>query len=79
MARTLRVAIIGGGIGGLAAAVALHRRGIEVAVYEQQPELGEIGAGLNLSPNAMKAFRALDLESQIAAIGFEAEFQVIRS
>jgi salicylate hydroxylase len=43
--RTAKVAIIGGGIGGLAAALALHRRGIEVAVYEQSAEIKEIGAG----------------------------------
>jgi salicylate hydroxylase len=79
MARILRVAIIGGGIGGLTAAIALHRRGIKVTVYEQQPELSEIGAGLNLSPNALKAFRALDLEAEVAAIGFESDYQVIRS
>ncbi len=79
MPRTPRVAIIGGGIGGLAAAVALHRRGVEVEVYEQSAKLSEIGAGLNLSPNAIKAFRALGLEKEIAAIGFESDFQVIRN
>jgi len=79
MARTPRVAIIGGGIGGLAAAVAMHKRGIEVEVYEQSPQLSEIGAGLNMSPNAMKAFRALGLEDAITAIGYESDFQIIRS
>jgi len=79
VARTARVAIIGGGIGGLAAALAMHRRGIEVAVYEQAPELGEIGAGLNLSPNALKAFRALGVEREAVEIGYQAEYQVIRS
>ncbi|HUZ74608.1 MAG TPA: FAD-dependent monooxygenase [Stellaceae bacterium] len=79
MPRTPRVAIIGAGIGGLAAAVALHRRGVEVEVYEQSSKLSEIGAGLNLSPNAIKAFRALGLEQEVAAIGFESDFQVIRN
>jgi salicylate hydroxylase len=79
MPRTPRVAIIGGGIGGLAAAVSLYQRGIEVEVYEQSAKISEIGAGLNLSPNAIKAFRALDLEAEIVAIGFESDFQVIRS
>ena len=44
MARTPRIAIIGGGIGGLTAAQALLRRGFEVSVFESQPELKEIGA-----------------------------------
>jgi salicylate hydroxylase len=72
------VAVIGGGVGGLTAALALRQRGIDVSVYEQAPELTEIGAGLNLGPNAMKAFRTLGLEADIAAIGHEADYQVVR-
>ncbi len=79
MARTPRVAIIGGGIGGLCAALALEQRGIEVVVYEQSPQLGDIGAGLNLSPNALKVFRALGIEDGAVAIGYQGEFQLIRS
>jgi len=79
VARTPKVAIVGGGIGGLAAALALQRRGIEVAVYERAPEIGEIGAGLNLSPNAVKAFRALGIERETLDVGFRAEYQVVRS
>ena len=79
MVRKPKVAIIGGGIGGLAAALALHRRGIEVAVYEQSAALGEIGAGLNLSPNALKAFRVLGMEAEAIAIGYQADFQTVRS
>jgi salicylate hydroxylase len=79
MARTPKVAIIGGGIGGLSAALALQQRGIEVEVYEQSSQLREIGAGVNLSPNALKAFRALGIEAAAQAIGFEPEYQVIRS
>ena len=60
-----RVAIIGGGIGGLNAARALRRRGIEVAIYEAAPELREIGAGVALGPNAMKALRSLGLEDDV--------------
>jgi salicylate hydroxylase len=74
-----KVAIIGAGIGGLAAALALRRRGIEVAVHERAPALSEIGAGLNLSPNALKAFRALGIEDAAAAVGYQADYQVIRS
>jgi len=79
MARTARVAVIGGGIGGLTAAQALRRRGFEVAVYEAQPELKEIGAGVALGPNAMKALRALDLEAPVRAIGWEAESHALRN
>ena len=67
--RALRVAIVGGGIGGLAAALALERRGAEVIVCEQSPALNEIGAGLNLSPNALVALRVLGVEDAIIALG----------
>jgi salicylate hydroxylase len=50
MTRAPRIAIVGGGVGGLAAALALERRGAEIIVCEQSPALSEIGAGLNLSP-----------------------------
>lgn len=74
-----RVAIIGGGIGGLTAAVAMWRRGIDVSVYEQSPRIAEIGAGVSLSPNAVKAMRALGLGAEIAQIGFESDNQVVRT
>ena len=79
MARAPKVAIIGGGIGGLAAALALKRRGIAYEVYEQSANLGEIGAGLTLSPNAMKALRALGLEDRALAAGYQANQSAIRS
>lgn len=53
------VLVAGGGIGGLAAALALVRRGFRVRVLEQAPEIGEIGAGIQLGPNAFAAFDAL--------------------
>ena len=62
MARNIRVAIIGAGLGGLAAAGALRQHGIEVVVYERAPQLGEVGAGIQLGPNAVKVLRALGLE-----------------
>ncbi len=79
MKRSPRIAVIGAGIGGLAAARALQEHGFEYHVYEQVPELGEIGAGLNLSPNALKTFRVLGIEEQAIAAGAEPEEQVIRS
>lgn len=56
---SLPVLVAGGGIGGLATALALVRRGFTVKVLEQAPELGEIGAGMQLGPNAFHAFDAL--------------------
>jgi len=56
---SLPVLVAGGGIGGLAAALALVRRGFRVQVLEQAPEIGEIGAGIQLGPNAFHAFDAL--------------------
>src|SRR6059058_5775412 len=54
-----RVIVAGAGIGGLAAALALAQRGFRVTVLEQAAELGEIGAGVQLAPNAFAAFDAL--------------------
>jgi salicylate hydroxylase len=56
-----RVAVIGGGIGGLAAALGLHRAGIEVDVYEQAPALVEVGGGIQVAPNAARILYRLGL------------------
>ncbi len=53
--------VAGGGIGGLAAALALARQGFDVKVLEQSPAIGEIGAGIQLGPNAFSAFDALGI------------------
>src|ERR1700720_4967443 len=58
---TLRIAVIGGGIGELTAAVALLQAGFEVDVYEQAPELTEVGGGINMAPNATRVLRRLGL------------------
>ena len=51
MSEQLQVAIVGGGIGGLTAALALRARGLEVAIFEQAVELGGIGAGISIHAN----------------------------
>src|SRR5882762_4782886 len=53
------VLVAGGGIGGIAAALALTRQGFAVKVLEQAPQLGEIGAGIQFGPNAFAALDAL--------------------
>lgn len=59
-----RVAIVGGGIGGVAAAAFLVRAGLPAVVYEQAPELREVGAGLVLAPNAVRLLRRLGVLGQ---------------
>jgi len=57
----LRIGIIGAGIGGFSAAVALRRVGFEVDVYKQAPELTEVGGGINMAPNAVRVLHRLGL------------------
>ena len=63
----LPVLVAGGGIGGLAAALALSRQGLDVKVLEQSPQVGEIGAGIQLGPNAFAAFDALGVGERARA------------
>ena len=60
-----KVVIVGGGIGGLATALALVRRGIDVEVYEQAPELRELGAGVQISANGTRLLHALGLKDAL--------------
>lgn len=63
------IAILGGGIGGLCAAIGLQRAGIEVNVYEGAPELQALGAGLVLSVNSVLALRQLGLDEAVQSVG----------
>jgi salicylate hydroxylase len=74
-----RIAIVGAGLGGLTAAAAMRRHGLDVTVYEQAPALGEIGAGVQLGPNAMKVMRALGLEREIVDVAVEPGSHTLRS
>ena len=69
MASSCRIAIVGGGLAGLAAAQSLKVFGIETEVFEAAPALGEIGAAVNISPQAVKALQAIGLADEIAAVG----------
>jgi len=64
----VRIAVVGGGVGGLTAAVALLRAGAEVTVLEQAPELRPVGASLQLGPNATRLLRDLDLLEPLRAV-----------
>lgn len=65
----LSVAVIGGGIGGTAAALSLLKSGIDVHVYEQARELREVGAGIQISPNASRVLHRLGLAHAFADMG----------
>src|SRR4029079_1936815 len=64
-----KIIIVGGGIGGLFAAKALLTRGLEVDVYEQAPELGEIGAGVYITPNSVRQPPRVGLETEVEKYG----------
>lgn len=66
-----RIAIVGAGMGGLAAAAALGSFGFEVQVYEQADQFARIGAGIQMSPNAMTAVRGLGLEDRLRSTAFQ--------
>ena len=65
----LRAAVVGGGIGGLSAACALSRRGVEVTVFEQADVLGEIGAGVSIFPNALRQLERMGMGPALAKVG----------
>ncbi|KIN60879.1 Monooxygenase [Sulfitobacter noctilucae] len=71
--------VVGGGIGGLAAAAALARRGVAVTLLEQANALREVGAGLQISPNGLAVIKALGVETQLRSKGaVEAQAVVLR-
>ncbi len=66
---TLRIGVVGAGIGGLTAAIALHRDGHDVCIYEKTSELAEVGASISLWPNALAALSRVGLEDGVRATG----------
>ncbi|MGW1992825.1 FAD-dependent monooxygenase [Embleya sp. NPDC001921] len=76
--QSLEVTVVGGGLGGLTAALALRLRGLRVTVLEQAPRLGEIGAGIQTAPNASRVLLGLGLRGRLEAIRTEPLDQVRR-
>ncbi len=77
ISNSLPVLVAGGGIGGLAAALALVRRGFRVRVLEQSPQIGEIGAGIQLGPNAFHAFDALGVGDKARSRAVYTDYMVM--
>ena len=76
--KRLQVAIIGGGIGGLFTANALRAEGLDVSVYEQAPALGEVGAGVYMTPNSVRQMQRIGLGEAVekwgARVGFKSRY-----
>jgi 2-polyprenyl-6-methoxyphenol hydroxylase-like FAD-dependent oxidoreductase len=74
----MRVIIVGGGIGGITAAIALKQQGIDVEVYERAAELKEVGAGVSLWPNALKALHQLGMKDRLDSMSFVSQHAGVR-
>ena len=74
MRGTQRIAIVGAGLGGAAAAALLQQAGFEVDIYEQAPEFSRLGAGIHMGPNVMKIFRRMGIEKQLELMGSHPDF-----
>jgi len=70
MSSSCRIAIVGGGLAGVATANALKTFGLKAQLFESAPALGEIGAAVNVSPQAVKALRAIGRGKEVAAVGY---------
>ena len=73
MGSTQKIAIVGAGLGGAAAATLLQQAGFDVDVYEQAPEFSRLGAGIHMGPNIMKIFRRMGIEKQLDLMGSHPE------
>ncbi|WP_336721273.1 FAD-dependent monooxygenase [Acinetobacter soli] len=75
---TLRIAIVGGGVGGLAAAIALSKAGHKVTVFEQAATFSRVGADINLTPNVVKALDGLGAGQTIRKLGAMPTYRISR-
>ena len=72
--RDIKIAIVGGGIGGLTTAICLLQAGFDVQVYEQARWLSEVGAGINIGPNASRILKRLGLGDECAKLAFRSPY-----
>ncbi|NDI14165.1 MAG: monooxygenase, partial [Rhodobacteraceae bacterium] len=73
MTHDAHIAIVGAGIGGLTAALCFRHFGYRVDVFEKSPELKEVGAGIQISPNALRVFEKLGLDQRLKEDGLQAQ------
>ncbi|MER5955681.1 FAD-dependent monooxygenase [Streptomyces longhuiensis] len=78
LSQSFEITVVGGGLGGLTAALSLRQQGLRVTVLEQAPQLGEVGAGIQTAPNASRILLGLGLRRQLEAIRTEPLDQVRR-
>lgn len=78
MDKSVKIAIVGAGLGGAAAATLLQKAGFDVEVYEQAPEFSRLGAGIHVGPNGMKVFRRMGLEKALEDMGSHPDFWLSR-
>ncbi|WP_277753896.1 FAD-dependent monooxygenase [Muricoccus nepalensis] len=74
-----RIAIVGAGLGGIAAALLLRQEGFEATLYEQAPAFARLGAGIHVGPNVMKIMRRLGLEPAMEAMGSHPDYWYSRN
>ncbi|MDB5992265.1 MAG: 6-hydroxynicotinate 3-monooxygenase [Herbaspirillum sp.] len=74
MQKSPRIAIIGAGLGGAAAAALMEKAGFNVKLYEQAPAFSRLGAGIHVGPNVMKILRVMGVEDELNRIGSHADF-----
>lgn len=74
MSNMKRIAIVGAGLGGLAAGSLLQKAGFNVQVYEQSPAFSRLGAGIHMGPNVLKVFRRMGIEQQLENLASHPDF-----
>jgi 6-hydroxynicotinate 3-monooxygenase len=79
MSKKMRIAVIGGGMGGTTATLLFQRAGYECKLYEQAPAFAHIGAGINVAPNSTRIFRELGLEEKMLAAGIQPKLKFSRT